>query len=121
MYPLSNRGSILDVPVRLTVRDVWMELNCTLERARDITVENNGQLYMWSNGHSAGSDRGTFIFDKVYVRAGGKYEALTADAGARMKLEITTLVINGHGYLRTNEIHIQAENITVDLSGVKLL
>ena len=41
------RTSHITVPDRVTVREVWAELNGTLEGTDDITVENGGELFIW--------------------------------------------------------------------------
>ena len=48
MYVMSCfRTSHIVVPDRVTVREVWAELNGTLEGTDDITVENGGELFIW--------------------------------------------------------------------------
>ena len=51
----------------------------------------------------------------ISVRAGGKFEPLTAIE--QIKLVATKVHVNGNGYFRTNSLYLQAVNVTVDLSG----
>ena len=109
----------MKVPRRVTMREVWMEMNGTLEGTEDFTVENAALLYIWSHANTLGAPKGVIQLANLTIRAGGKAEALSAaDGTARMTLNLTNLVINGRGYMRTNDIVINAENVTIDLSGL---
>ena len=111
----SSRGSHIKLPDRVTLRDVWAELNATLSGFDDITVENDGRLFIWSFARSNGKPAGEIHCTNISVRAGGKFEPLTAVD--QMKLVVTRLVVNGKGYVRTNKLYVKAVNVTVDLSG----
>ncbi len=108
----------MEVPNRVTLRNVWMEVNGTVEGAQDIAVEDGGELYIWSYAHSAEMPQGVIRVENLTVRAGGELQCLTVDEGVpRFKLEAVRVTVNGYGYFRTNDIHIAAHNLSVDLSG----
>ena len=111
----SSRGSHILIPDRVTLRDVWVELNATIIGMDEITVENGGRLYVWSYARTHGKPVGEIHCTNISVRAGGKFEPLTAEH--QMKLVVIRIVINGNGYMRTNSLHLKAVNVTVDLSG----
>ena len=95
-----------------------MEVNATVDGMYDVTVENEGQLYVWSYAQTKGFPPGEVHCTNISVRAGGKFEPLTAEE--QMKLVVTRLTINGNGYVRTNSLKLEAVNVTVDLSGICL-
>ena len=94
-----------------------MEINGTVEGMDDITVENKGKLFIWSHANTDGEPTGVITATNISVKAGGKFEPLTS-GDHQMKLKLTRLVVNGNGYLRTNELQVDSVNITVDLSGM---
>lgn len=97
------------------MRDVWAELNATLIGIDEVVVENNGELYIWSYANTIGFPEGTINVTNITIRAGGKFEPLTAEK--RMRLEVVRVIVNGKGYLRTNNLELHATNVTIDLSG----
>jgi hypothetical protein len=99
----------------MTLREVWSEINGTIEGMDVIAIENEGELYIWSYANSDGYEEGQLKATNISIRAGGKFEPLAAVK--QMKLNVTRLVINGNGYLRTNNLKLGATNITIDLSG----
>lgn len=114
-----SRGSRLEIPKRVTLRDVWAEINATVSGMDEITVENNGELYVWSYARTDGYPEGEIHCTNISVRAGGKFEPLTAVQ--QIKLVVTRVVVNGNGYFRTNSLYLDAVNVTIDLSGKVLL
>ncbi|CAH1775844.1 unnamed protein product, partial [Owenia fusiformis] len=110
-------GSTNKMPVRITLRDVWMENNGTIKQVEDIGIENGGKMHLWSLGHKEGEPNGAYRFENISIRAGGLFEPLTADGASRMALNMTRLTVNGRGVMRCNDIHMEMENMTVDLSG----
>ena len=94
-----------------------MEVNGTVEGAQDIAIEDEGELYIWSHANSHGHSQGVIQAINISVRAGGKFEPLTAHDGPRMELRTTRLTVNGFGYIRVNDIHIRTGNLTVDVGG----
>lgn len=100
----------------MTLREVWVEINGTIEGMDVINVENDGELYIWSYANTDGYNEGQLLATNISVRAGGKFEPLTAEK--QLKLNVTRLVINGNGYVRTNNIQLSATNVTIDLSGI---
>ena len=112
------RKSLIEVPRRVTLRGVWMEVNGTIKGAEDITIEDSGELYLWSYAHTDGNAVGTVKLENISIRAGGKCEALTADGSTnKMVIDTTRFIVNGYGYFRTNELHLKTGNLTIDLSG----
>lgn len=100
------------------MRDVWAELNATLIGIDEVVVENNGELYIWSYANTIGFPEGTINVTNITIRAGGKFEPLTAEK--RMRLEAVRVIVNGKGYLRTNNLELHSTNVTIDLSGQEL-
>ncbi len=111
------RYGLLEVPPRLSLRDVWMEINGTLADALDFVVDSGGELYLWSYGMSRDEQEGTFDCVNMTVRSDGKLEMLTVDDGNEMTLKLTTMIVNAGGYVRTNQLHLVAENMTIDVAG----
>lgn len=70
---------------------------------------------MKSHGHPQGYVK----LDVLNVRAGGKMEALTAMelVNTRMTINATNVTVNGNGYFRTNQLHVIAVRVDVDLAG----
>ena len=107
----------MELPSRLTLREVFMEINGTIEGVADIAVENDGELYLWSFANTANDPQGVFRAINVSVRAGGKFEPLTADGAPRLALHLQRMEVNAHGYVRTNNLLLTTQNLTIDLSG----
>ena len=55
----------MEVPNEVTLREVWMEVNGTVEGAQHIAIEDEGELYIWahakSDGYSQGKQKLPFI------------------------------------------------------------
>ena len=103
------------------MRDVWAELNGTIIGLDDISVENGGKLNIWSYANTKGYPEGTLNLLNIVVKAGGKFEPLTTENNIVMKINVTTITVNGNGYVRTNYLKLYAENCTIDLSGLSHL
>lgn len=114
------RYSFIEIPQRITMREVWAELNGTIIGLEDISVENGGKLYIWSYANTEGSPEGTLQLPNIAVKAGGKFEPLTTANNIVMKINVTTITINGNGYVRTNHLELYAVNCTIDLSGMQI-
>ena len=112
------RYSFLEIPQRITMREVWAEINGTIIGLEDISVENGGKLYIWSYANTEGSPEGTLELPNIAVKAGGKFEPLTTENNIVMKINVTTVTVNGNGYVRTNHLELHAVNVTIDLSGM---
>ncbi|KAL4226615.1 hypothetical protein ACF0H5_014598 [Mactra antiquata] len=111
----SYRYSRIEVPAKVTLRDVWVEINGTIEGMDVVTIENEGGLYIWSYANTDGYNEGQIIATNITVRAGGIFEPLAAEKV--MKLNVTRLIVNGNGYVRGNHLELGATNVTIDLSG----
>ena len=107
------------IPDRVTLRDVWVEINATVSGMDEITMENAGELFIWSYARTEGYPAGEFHTTNISIRAGGKFEPLTVET--QMKLVVVRVVVNGNGYFRTNNLYLDAVNVTVDLSGMNIL
>ena len=76
-----------------------MEVNGTIEGANDMTMEDEGELYIWSYANTDGDPAGVIALENFTVRAGGKFEALSADGSPnKMRIETTRFTVNGYGY-----------------------
>jgi len=111
-----TRHSRIEVPNKVILREVWAEINGTIEGMDDITVENKGELYIWAYANSDTYNQGEIKATNISVRAGGKFEPLAVPE-RQMKVFVKRLVINGNGYVRTNNLQLNATNVTIDLSG----
>ena len=111
----------MELPNRLTLREVFMEINGTIEGAADIAVENEGELYLWSFANTANDPQGVFRAINMSVRAGGKFEPLTAEGAPRLALHVQRMEVNAHGYVRANNLLMTTQNLTIDLSGKVLI
>ncbi|XP_070535283.1 uncharacterized protein [Ptychodera flava] len=108
----------LELPRRAVMRDVWMEVNGTLADIEDFTVESGGLLYFWSYGSTRNQIDGVYQFVNMTIRADGKFELLTVADYNRMVLNLTSLMeVKAGGYVRTNDMLVIAENITIDVAG----
>ena len=110
-----DRGSYANLPNRIVMRDTWMELNGTFTELGELTVENGGKLYIWSLANTKGKPVGEIHCINITVKAGGKFEPLTAVD--QMKLVATRVEVKGYGYMRTNNLHLKTVNLTIDQSG----
>ena len=97
------------------MREVWAEINGTIIGLDDMSVENKGELYIWSYANTEGLPEGSLRLTNISVRAGGKFEPLTAEKV--ININVTRVIVNGNGYVRTNYLELHAINVTIDLSG----
>ena len=81
-----------------------MELNGSTEGAADIAVENEGELYLWSFASTTKDPQGVSRAISVSVRAGGKFEPLTAEGAPRLALHLQRMEVNTHGYVHSNNL-----------------
>ena len=116
-FLLFSRYGHLRLPPRLSMRDVWMEINGTLADVGDFTIDSGGALSMWSYGNSLDQPSGRYKCVNVTVRSDGKFEMLTVKDEAEFTLDLKLFVVNAGGYVRTNRLHLIAEDLTVDVAG----
>ncbi|XP_076091252.1 uncharacterized protein LOC143063127 [Mytilus galloprovincialis] len=109
------RYSFLEIPERIAMREVWAEINGTIIGLDDISVENEGELYIWSYANTEGLSEGSLQLTNISVKAGGKFEPLTAEKV--INITVVRVLVNGNGYVRTNHLKLHAVNVTIDLSG----
>ncbi|XP_038052472.1 uncharacterized protein LOC119725183 [Patiria miniata] len=107
----------LELPPRLSMRDVWMEINGTLADVGDFTVDSGGMLHMWSYGNSRDQPPGRYECVNMTVRSDGKLEMLTVQDESEFTFELKRFVVNAGGYVRTNQLHVIAEDLTIDVAG----
>lgn len=110
------RYSFLEIPERIAMREVWAEINGTIIGLDDISVENEGELYIWSYANTEGLPEGSLQLTNISVKAGGKFEPLTAEKV--INITVIRVLVNGNGYVRTNHLKLHAVNVTIDLSGI---
>ena len=96
-----------------------MEINGTLADTQDFVIDSEGELYLWSYGMSRDEPEGTFRCTNMTVRSDGKLEMLTVTNGNELTLKLTSMTVNAGGYVRTNQMHLISENVTVDVAGKK--
>ena len=111
----------MELPCRLTLCEVFVELNGSIEGAADIVVENEGELYLWSFASTANDPQGVSRAISVSVRAGGKFEPLTAEGAPRLALHLQQMEVNTHGYVHSNNLLMTTQNLAIDLSGNVLI
>ena len=108
----------LEVPRRLSLREVYMEINGTLADSEDYTIDRDGALFLWSGGRSLGESPGHFRFINMSIRSLGKLEATTLPAHGRLTVNLTKFVVNAGGLASVNDFHLVAVNATIDVAGM---
>ena len=119
-YPINTfvyRDGAIEVPSRLSLREVWMEVNGTLSDAHDYVVDRSGELYLWSAAHSKGHSEGVFLFGNISVRSRGRLYLTSMPQRDRIVLNTTRFVVNAGGGVYTNNLHVLAVNATIDVAG----
>lgn len=112
----------LELPNRLSLREVYMEVNGSLAESRDYVIDRHGQLFLWSGGNSVGEERGVFRFVNISVRSRGLLYTTTLPRQSRVTVNLTRLTVNAGGRVSGNDLKIVAVNITIDVAGkVELL
>nr|XP_054759184.1 uncharacterized protein LOC129265193 [Lytechinus pictus] len=114
---LLYRYGELTVPPRLSMRDVWMDIKGTFNGIDQFTVDEGGQLTMWSVGRSTGQPVGVYECVNMTVRSEGNVKMLAVEGDDDITFQTTYLIIQAGGIVETNRLIITAENITIDSSG----
>ena len=113
VYP---RGSLF-LPKRVSLREVWMYVNGSVSDSDEYVVDRDGQLHLWSGGNSEGEPEGTFVFINMSIRARGRLFATTLAGHGKMAVRCRRMVINAGGKFISNDVHLTADNVTVDAAG----
>ena len=108
----------LQVPPRLSLREVYMEVNGSLADSHDYVIDRDGQLYLWSGGNSIGEELGHFRFINISVRSRGLLYTTTLQKQGRVTLNVTRMVVNAGGRVSGNDLKIIAVNSTIDVAGM---
>ncbi|PIK61100.1 hypothetical protein BSL78_01925 [Apostichopus japonicus] len=111
------RHGWMAIPSRLSMRDVWFEVRGTFSHSLELFVDSGGSLSMWSEGNSADHPVGTFKFTDMTVRANGEVVWWTSSEFPEMTVLLRDLRINAGGEVITNQLILEAENVTIDTSG----
>lgn len=80
-------------------------------------MDSGGSLSMWSEGNSADHPVGTFKLTDITVRANGEVVWWTSAEFPEMTVLLRDLKINAGGEVITNQLILEAENVTIDTSG----
>lgn len=119
-YPINThvyRNGSIEVPSRLSLREVWMEVNGTLSEAGDYVIDRNGELYLWSAAHSKDEREGVFEFGNISVRSRGQLYLTSEPPDSQIVLNATRFVVNAGGVVKANNLLVSAVNATVDVGG----
>lgn len=119
-YPINThvyRNGSIEVPSRLSLREVWMEVNGTLSEAHDYVIDRSGELYLWSAAHSKDEKAGVFVFGNISVRSRGRLYLSSQPQGDQIILNTTRFVVNAGGVVKANNLLVSAVNATVDVGG----
>lgn len=117
MNALVYYNGSLEVPPRLSLREVYMEVNGTLADSDDYTIDRNGKLFLWSGGRSLAEQPGHFRFINISIRSLGKLESTTLPGHDRVTLHVTRFVVNAGGLASVNDFRLVAVNATIDVAG----
>ena len=110
-------GATLEVPTRLALREVYMEVNGSLADSHDYVIDRHGQLFLWSGGNSIGEQLGHFRFINISVRSRGLLYTTTLPRQSRVTVNLTRLTVNAGGRISGNDLSIISVNTTVDVAG----
>ena len=107
----------LEVPRRLSLREVYMEVNGTLADSNDYTIDRNGKLYLWSGGNSLGESIGHFRFVNLSVKSKGLLHTTKLPNHGPVSLHMTRFVINAGGLASVDDFYLESVNATIDVAG----
>ncbi|XP_071498055.1 uncharacterized protein [Diadema antillarum] len=114
---LLYRYGELTVPPRLSLREVWMDIKGRFNGVDEFTVDSQGQLTLWSVGHSDGQREGVYDAVNVTVRAGGEMKLLAVEEDDDITFQTGLLTIHAGGVVETNRLILNAQFVTIDASG----
>ena len=111
------RSSYIEIPSNIVIREVYFKLSGTISGLKTLTVENKGYFLMTSDANTANEPIGTLHVTNISARAGSQIDFLKTENGSWITVNLTNIVVNSKGNVRTNNLLLYAVNVTVDLSG----
>lgn len=111
-----DRG-MLEIPSKLYLRNVWMEVNGTISDSLEYTIDQKGSLSVWSTGHTANYPKGFYHFHNLTVRSQGLLYATATDRNTEVTVNATLTVVNAGGVISGNRLRVESTNLTVDMAG----
>jgi hypothetical protein len=100
------------------VQDINIFLNGTLAHIENLTLYQNGNLWLYQMGKTKDLDAGSYEFQNIHVKTGGYIHMITDPVDERGILFSTiTTHIDGGGLIRGTHITFECENITIDAGG----
>ena len=122
-YPVNTMvydGGVLEIPAKLYLRNVWMEVNGTISDSVEYTIDQKGSLSVWSTGHTANYPKGFFHFHNLTVRSQGLLYATATNGNTEVTINATRTVVNAGGVISGNRLKIESTNLTVDMAGITI-
>ena len=110
-------GGFLEVPRRLSLREVYMQINGTLSHSDDYTIDRHGKLFLWSVGNSLGEKQGRFKFINMSIKSRGLLHTTALSGYGPVVLNMTRFVINAGGLASVNDFRLETINATIDVAG----
>ena len=119
-YPVNTMvydGGVLEIPKKLYLRNVWMEVNGTISDSMEYVIDQKGSLSVWSTGHTFGYPKGFYHFFNLTVRSQGLLYATATDLKSQVTVNATRAIVNAGGVISGNRLRIESTNLTVDMAG----
>ena len=112
-------GGYLGLAPDTHVFGVHIFLNGTLANVKNLTLYNEGKLWLNRDGHTQGLDASHYMFEFVFVKADGYIHMIT-DPVNEPGISFTTiaLIVDGGGLIRGTHVYFHSLNLTVDAGGV---
>ena len=110
-------GGVLEIPKKLYLRNVWMEVNGTISDSLEYTIDKRGSLSVWSTGHTLNYPKGFYHFYNLTVRSEGLLYATATDLASLVTVNATRIVVNAGGKISGNRLKTESTNLTVDMAG----
>lgn len=111
----------LEIPKKLYLRDVWMEVNGTISDSEEYTIDRKGSLSVWSTGRTRNYPQGFYHFVNLTVRSQGLLYTTRVNSGERMIVNASSIIINAGGVISGNGLKIESTNVTVDMAGKTII
>ena len=112
-------NATLEVPRRLSLREVYMEINGTLADSDDYTIDRDGKLFLWSGGQSLGEKKGHFRFINMSIKSLGLLHTTKIQGHGPVSLHTTRFVVNAGGLASVDDFFLYSVNATIDVAGEK--
>ena len=110
-------ASHLDIPRKLYLRDVWMEVNGTVSDSVEYIIDQRGSLSLWSIGSTVNCQKGHYNFVNLTVRSQGLLYTTAVNSTEKVTVNVTRMVVNAGGVVSGNNLEIKSTNLTVDMAG----